>query len=296
EPAAAAAAAAALPTTSTLEAHGNHPNFLNLAGLVCEAVLEVIFVALPGFVVAYSGMFDAHSQKFVAELNTMVFTPCLVFTKLASQLNADKLADLVVIPFIFAAQTMVSWACAQLMARLFGFATKEKKRQKNFILAMGVFGNSNSLPISLVLSLSKTISGLHWDKIPGDNDDEVAARGILYLLIFQQLGQLLRWTWGYSVLLKPASAYDDDDGDDDDDEREVDVLQRQRYIEEGEYRDDPDDVDVVVMNGHGKAPRAPDSGFSSGSHSPGTASIVSTDDHDHDHDRPDIVPSTAANG
>lgn len=40
--------------------------------------------------------------------------------------------------------------------------------------------------------------------MPGDNDDEVAARGILYLLIFQQLGQLLRWSWGYNVLLAPA--------------------------------------------------------------------------------------------
>ena len=67
-----------------------------------------------------------------------------------------------------------------------------------------MFGNSNSLPISLVLSLSQTIKGLHWDNVPGDNDDEVAARGILYLLIFQQLGQLVRWSWGYNVLLAPA--------------------------------------------------------------------------------------------
>ena len=40
--------------------------------------------------------------------------------------------------------------------------------------------------------------------MPGDNDEEVAARGILYLLIFQQLGQLVRWSWGYNVLLAPA--------------------------------------------------------------------------------------------
>lgn len=53
-----------------------------------------------------------------------------------------------------------------------------------------------------MLSLSQTIGGLHWDKIPGDNDDEVGARGILYLMIFQQLGQLLRWSWGINVLLK----------------------------------------------------------------------------------------------
>jgi predicted permease len=70
------------------------------------------------------------------------------------------------------------------------------------------------------------LKGLHWDKIPGDNDDEVAARGILYLLIFQQLGQMLRWSWGYHVLLAPAEAYD---GATDDE-----------AIEEGRYRDEPD--------------------------------------------------------
>lgn len=74
-------------------------------------------------------------------------------------------------------------------------------------------GNSNSLPISLVLSLSHTISGLHWDKIPGDNDQEVGARGILYLLIFQQLGQLVRWSWGYNVLLAPKAEGEDEHTD-----------------------------------------------------------------------------------
>ena len=44
--------------------------------------------------------------------------------------------------------------------------------------------------------------------MPGDNDDEVAARGILYLLIFQQLGQLVRWSWGYNVLLAPAEQFE----------------------------------------------------------------------------------------
>lgn len=238
---------------------GTGPNFLNLAGLVSEAVLEVVFVALPGYLVAVTGMFDANSQKFVAELNTMVFTPCLIFTKLASQLNADKLADLVVIPFIFLAQTLVSYLCAQLMARAFGFWGKKMRRQKNFVLAMAVFGNSNSLPISLVISLSKTIQGLHWDQVPGDNDDEVAARGILYLLIFQQLGQLLRWTWGYSVLLKPAEAYDDDERND---------IEEIRGIESGRYRDDPEDEESAVAVHAGqnviKPSKSTDSGFTSG--------------------------------
>lgn len=151
-----------------------------------------------------------------------------MFTKLASQLTAEKLTDLAIIPFIFIVQTFVSYMCSWFVSRCFRF----KKRQSNFVAAMAVsacprtaglvctrqgsdglqvFGNSNSLPISLVISLSQTLKGLHWDRVPNDNDDEVAARGILYLLIFQQLGQLVRWSWGYHVLLAPKERYIEDD-------------------------------------------------------------------------------------
>ena len=189
----------AINSKNSLPPHSSHPNFPHLAMLIFEAVLEVVCVALPGYIVAQQGLFTAEMQKFTANLNVALFTPCLIFTKLASQLTADKLADLAVIPVIFIVQTLISFLCAWATAKCFGLS----KRPRNFVIAMGVFGNSNSLPISLVLSLSKTIKGLHWDKMPHDNDNEVAARGILYLLIFQQLGQLLRWSWGYNVLLAP---------------------------------------------------------------------------------------------
>src|SRR4051794_12441004 len=126
--------------------------------------------------------------------------------------------------------TLVSLLVSVGMARLFNL----RRRARNFVIAMGVFGNSNSLPMSLVVSLSFTLKGLHWDQIPGDNDNDVAARGILYLLIFQQLGQLVRWSWGYNVLLAPPpdpnASTIDDDGDD----------TRDSLIEQGRYRDDPD--------------------------------------------------------
>ncbi|KAF9875197.1 membrane transporter [Colletotrichum karsti] len=192
-----------MPFIALDNTHDSHPSLGHLVLLVFEAVLEVVCVSLPGYVIARLGHFDADKQKFLANLNVMLFTPCLIFTKLASQLNADKLLDLAVIPIIFVIQTLVSWLVATVVARLFGF----NRRASNFVTAMGVFGNSNSLPISMVLSLSQTIKGLHWDRIPGDNDDEVGARGILYLLIFQQLGQLVRWSWGYHVLLAPKDKY-----------------------------------------------------------------------------------------
>ncbi|TVY26985.1 putative transporter [Lachnellula hyalina] len=202
--------------------HESHPALGHLVLLVFEAVMEVVCVSLPGYIIARQGMFDADKQKFLANLNVALFTPCLIFTKLASQLTADKLLELAVIPVIFIVQTLVSYLVSVVVSKFFGF----KRRPANFVTAMGVFGNSNSLPISLVISLSQTLKGLHWDRIPGDNDDEVAARGILYLLIFQQLGQLVRWSWGYHVLLAPADKYAEsiDEAD----------------IEEGRYTDEPE--------------------------------------------------------
>lgn len=114
--------------------HASHPSLPHLALLVFEAVLEVVCVALPGYIVAHMGMFDADAQKFVANLNVMLFTPCLIFTKLGSQLTADKVSDLAIIPVIFAVQTAVSYASAALVSRCFRF----RKRQANFVIAMGV--------------------------------------------------------------------------------------------------------------------------------------------------------------
>lgn len=200
--------------------HSSHPSFDHLVLLVFEAVLEVVCVSLPGYIIARMGQFDADKQKFLANLNIQLFTPCLIFTKLASQLTADKLADLWIIPAIFIIQTSVSYLVSIGVSKAFRLGT----RPANFVTAMGVFGNSNSLPISLVVSLSSTLKGLHWDRIPRDTDEEVAARGILYLLIFQQLGQLVRWSWGYHVLLAPKSRYEE---------------YQEETTEEGRYTDDP---------------------------------------------------------
>ncbi|GAM91640.1 hypothetical protein ANO11243_096920 [Dothideomycetidae sp. 11243] len=265
-------------TMSILKGHSSHPDFGHLVLLVFEAVLEVVCVSLPGYIVARQGMFDADAQKFVANLNVQLFTPCLVFTKLAAQLNADKLLELAIIPIIFVVQTLVSWGCATFISKICRFP----KRQANFVTAMGVFGNSNSLPISLVISLSKTLSGLHWDQIPGDNDDEVAARGILYLLIFQQLGQLLRWSWGYNVLLKPAES-----------------EEQQEQIEEGRYRDDPEEE---TQHNHEQDHHKPgyNSDYGSGSsgvqspHTISTAGSSTSLVHDHPQESEQIV--TPANG
>jgi len=271
------------------------PDFGHLILLVFEAVLEVVCVSLPGYIVARQGMFDAESQKFLANLNVTLFTPSLIFTKLASQLTADKLADLAIIPVIFIVQTLVSYACAWVIARCMGF----KKRQSNFLIAMGVFGNSNSLPISLVISLSKTLSGLHWDKVPNDNDNEVQARGILYLLIFQQLGQLLRWSWGYNVLLAPADKYTEEEGG----IKNISQSERGR----GGYRDDPEEEQQRLLSPHTgsddssddrtQVADSPTTAKSTGLRTPGTSQNASTiNSRSSSRDRSTDLMPTPANG
>lgn len=242
--------------------HSQHPNFGHLTLLVFEAVLEVVCVSLPGYIVARQGLFDASAQKFVANLNVMLFTPCLSTPKIVGMWFCANMVECSLDEAgvtTYSGETrrpchhpghlhnsdsgVVSLFCDRLkMLQI------QKKASKLYrcdgcksgitICDIGaervqVFGNSNSLPISLVISLSHTISGLHWDKIPGDNDNEVGARGILYLLIFQQLGQLLRWSWGYNVLLKPADKYTEDEGG----TFNPQVLESGR----GRYTDDPDD-------------------------------------------------------
>ena len=126
-----------MTSTAGVQPHASHPSLPHLAVLVFEAVLEVVCVALPGYIVARLGMFDAEAQKFVANLNVMLFTPCLIFIKLGSQLTAEKISDLAIIPAIFIVQTAVSFASAAVISRCFHL----RKRQANFVKAMGVSTN-----------------------------------------------------------------------------------------------------------------------------------------------------------
>jgi hypothetical protein len=63
--------------TNRANNHESHPALGHLILLVFEAVMEVVCVSLPGYIVARQGMFDADKQKFVANLNVALFTPCL---------------------------------------------------------------------------------------------------------------------------------------------------------------------------------------------------------------------------
>ena len=47
-----------------------------------------------------------------------------------------------------------------------------------------------------------TLPELAWSEIENDSGDKIASRGILYLVMFQQIDQTLRWSWGVHKLLR----------------------------------------------------------------------------------------------
>lgn len=84
-----------------------------------------------------------------------------VFVKLGSQLTADKLTDLAIIPVIFGVQTLVSYSCAWAVTRCLHF----KKRKANFVTAMAVCGLLSTLSI-----------GSHRDRYHGFRPSTVVQR------------------------------------------------------------------------------------------------------------------------
>lgn len=172
--------------------------FGHLSYLVFESVIQVVIISLAGFWSTHVGLLPKQSQKVLSRLNVDLFTPCLIFSKLAKSLSMAKILEISIIPVFFGVATGTSYISGRLVSKFLSL----DKDETNFVIANSIFGNSNSLPVSMTLSLAYTLPNLTWDQIPNDNRDNVASRGILYLLIFQQMGQMLRWSWGYNKLLR----------------------------------------------------------------------------------------------
>ena len=70
--------------------HGSHPALGHLILLVFEAVMKVVCVSLPGYILARRGILDADKQRFLAELNVALFTPCLKYVLAFLLLHSTK--------------------------------------------------------------------------------------------------------------------------------------------------------------------------------------------------------------
>ncbi|KAJ6595162.1 auxin efflux carrier [Mycena vulgaris] len=182
---------------STVEAapsvQGDGPMFPLLL-TVLTSILEVFLLCLAGYVLAWRGILDKRTIKQINRLNIALFTPSLLFSKVAFFLSPEKLKELWVIPIFFVIVTLVSVSVSLLLATIFQIT----RPQRNFAMAAAMFMNSNSLPVALMQSLVLTIPALKWG--PDDNNNAMVGRALTYLLLYSTIGMVLRWSVGWQLL------------------------------------------------------------------------------------------------
>ncbi|KAJ1311361.1 hypothetical protein OPQ81_009854 [Rhizoctonia solani] len=161
---------------------------------VFACILEVFILCFAGWVLARVGILDRKTQKQLNRLNVSLFTPSLLFNKVAFSLSPEKLQELWIIPIFFVGITIVSSLVAWILGTVFGL----KRSQRNFAIAASAFQNSNSLPIALMQSLVVTVHELKWGK--GDTKDAMLGRALTYLVLYSTLGMVLRWSYGVHLL------------------------------------------------------------------------------------------------
>ncbi|KAI8084214.1 membrane transport protein-domain-containing protein [Gilbertella persicaria] len=163
-----------------------------------QAIMQVIVIVFTGVILSKHGYIDSDKQKWLSTLNISFFTPCLLFSSIASVISLERLLAYWPIPAFYALYTLISWLLCQIASPLF----KVDKYYRPFVSACVMFPNTNSLPVAIISSLAISEAGksLYWNS--DDNQSMVSARGLSYTLFFGLFSNILRWSYGYSLLQK----------------------------------------------------------------------------------------------
>ncbi|KAI6108588.1 membrane transport protein-domain-containing protein [Pisolithus croceorrhizus] len=167
---------------------------LPLLYTVFQSIFQVFLLCLTGYYLAWRGIADKRIQRALNNINISLFTPALLFSKVAFFLTLEKLRELWVIPLFF----LLISGLSGIIANAFAHVCRLKRSQRNFAIAASMFMNSNSLPVALMQSLVATVPGLKWT--PDDDQDAMFGRALTYLVVFSTLGMMLRWSYGVQLL------------------------------------------------------------------------------------------------
>ncbi|GAA5959586.1 hypothetical protein JCM3765_007206 [Sporobolomyces pararoseus] len=174
-----------------------------LIAVVVESILEVFALwyvkvrhggALVGYFLARRGIINKDAKRLLNKLNTSLFNPSLLSSKIMFSLTPATLVELWIVPVGFVIISSFSALVAYILGRLFGL----KKGQRNFAIACATFQNSNSLPIALLQSLLSEKLPLSWG--PHDTKTAQLGRGLSYLVLFSTLGIIVRWSVGVKLV------------------------------------------------------------------------------------------------
>jgi len=136
---------------------------------VITSIVQIAIFCIAGYIAAIRGIIGTNCRRQLTRLNIGLFTPALVFGKVAFFLTPEKLAGLWVIPVSFVVITGVSFASAWSLGKMFRLS----RLQFRVAIAGAMFMNANTLPNALIQSLSVSLDKLQMNSL--DNPDKVCS-------------------------------------------------------------------------------------------------------------------------
>ncbi|KAH9818699.1 auxin efflux carrier, partial [Melampsora americana] len=152
---------------------------------------------LAGYIAALRGLIDMDCRKRLNRLNICLFTPALLFGKVAFSLTPEYINELMgyvtLVPVGFCLVTAVSALVGLILSNLF----RVNSSQRAIIVSGSMFMNTNTIPVALIQSLSMSLPILKSQ--PDDKPEDQLARALSYLLIYGLLGSFVRWSLGVKL-------------------------------------------------------------------------------------------------
>lgn len=171
---------------------------LGLMFVTFSSIFQLILVCSIGYLMAHIGVLDKRMQGKMNKLNVSVFTPALLFSKVAFYLSPERLIELAIVPIGFCVVTFISAVAAALANRLL----RIPHGQRPFVMAVSMTPNSNTLPVALMSSLVESVPQLRWIRNGRDDDtpNDMLGRALTYLVMYSTLGTVQRWSIGAKLL------------------------------------------------------------------------------------------------
>ncbi|KAG0051522.1 hypothetical protein BGZ83_003602 [Gryganskiella cystojenkinii] len=123
----------------------------------------------------------------ISKVNIYFFTPCLVFTKIASALSWDRFLAFWPIPFFYVLFCVISLVVARVGAKILRYSSADTR----FVTAGILFFNNQSLPLALIQSLALSAAGSRLLRDENDTKEGVLA---------SVCDSLVRWSFGLNML------------------------------------------------------------------------------------------------
>lgn len=154
-----------------------------------QSVFTIIVVAFAGAMLVKYKVLNNDHLMLLAKLTVILTLPCLLATKVAANIDFNKIKELWVLPLSCFVYTIIGLTLGYIMSKLI---RPKKEIIPGMIVTTG-FGNAAYMPMSLILAITVIFPVFAQDK-------DSAATGIAYISLYLLTFSPMMWSLGYFIL------------------------------------------------------------------------------------------------